>query len=51
MRSSWGYQDFLEAMNDPEHPEHESMLEWIGGEFDPEDFDAVIINQILHDNF
>jgi hypothetical protein len=22
------------------HPEHEEMLEWIGGEFDPEYFDV-----------
>ena len=26
----WGYVSFLEAIHDPEHPEHEEMLEWIG---------------------
>ena len=36
----WGYFDFLEAIADPKHEEHEAMLEWIGGKFDPEMFDA-----------
>lgn len=35
----WGYQDFLEAITNPKHEEHESMLEWFGGPFDPERFD------------
>lgn len=35
----WGYVDFLEAIADPKHEEHENMLEWIGGKFDPEKFD------------
>ena len=26
----WGYQDFLEAVKNPEHSEHEEMLEWAG---------------------
>ena len=34
----WGYVSFLEAIHDPEHPEHEEMREWIGGEFDREVF-------------
>ena len=36
----WGYEDFLEAISDQKHEEHASMLEWIGGEFDPDDFDC-----------
>jgi len=35
----WGYENFLEAIQDPEHPEHETFLEWIGVDFDPEAFD------------
>jgi len=35
----WGYAHFLEAMRDPKHEEHESFIEWIGREFDPEAFD------------
>lgn len=36
----WGYGDFLEAIHNPKHDEHESMLQWIGGRFDSEEFDA-----------
>jgi hypothetical protein len=43
----WGYQDFLKAIRDPRHPEHEDMLEWIGGEFDPEAFDLRGVNGAL----
>jgi len=36
----WRYQAyFLEAIRDTSHPEHADMLEWVGGEFDPEAFD------------
>lgn len=34
-----GYQDFLEAILDPFHPEHRNLREWIGGDFHPEAFD------------
>ena len=43
----WGYQDFLEAMRDPNHPEHEDMVEWAGGEFDPEAIDLRGVNGAL----
>jgi Plasmid pRiA4b ORF-3-like protein len=36
----WGYSEFLEAIADPKHERHGELLEWIGGEFDSEDFDA-----------
>jgi hypothetical protein len=36
----WGYADFLEAIQNPENEQHEEMLEWVGGSFDPEAFDA-----------
>lgn len=35
-----GYMEFLEVIRDPYHEEHASMLEWIGGGFDPEYFDV-----------
>ena len=44
---SWGYQEFLEAINDADHPEHESMLEWVGGSFDPEEAELDEINALL----
>ena len=43
----WGYGYFLEAIHDPDHPEHEDMLEWVGGDFDPEEFDLDTINEML----
>ena len=27
----FGYYGFLEAISDPKHPEHDDMLEWVGG--------------------
>lgn len=36
----WGYEGLLEAIKDPNHKKHETMLEWIGDEFDPEHFDV-----------
>lgn len=43
----WGYDGFLEAINDPEHQEHESYLQWIGDDFDPETFDLDEVNERL----
>ena len=42
-----GYYDFLKVIQDPENPEHEDMLEWAGGSFDPEAFDLDEINRLL----
>jgi len=42
-----GYENFLAAIRDPGHEEHEEMLEWIGGEFDPEEFDLEEVNEEL----
>ena len=36
---SGGYEEYLEAMANPKHEEHESFMEW-RGTFDPEAFDA-----------
>ncbi len=35
----WGYGDFVEAIQNPDNEQHEEMLEWVGGRFDPEKFD------------
>ena len=43
----WGYQNFLEAIQNKDHPEHDELLEWIGGSFDPEDLDLEVVNQEL----
>jgi hypothetical protein len=43
----WGYYRFLEAFNDPKHEEHQEMVEWLGGQFDPGHFDLHTINAKL----
>jgi hypothetical protein len=43
----WGYGDFVEAVRNPGHDRHEELLEWVGGEFDPEAFDIAAVNEEL----
>ncbi len=47
---SGGYEDYLEAMADPEHEEHEDMIGW-RGPFDPEAFSIEKINRQLGKKF
>jgi Plasmid pRiA4b ORF-3-like protein len=42
-----GYAEFLEAVRDPDHHEHERMLTWTGGPFDPEDPDIRAVDREL----
>lgn len=42
-----GFYEFLEAIGDPAHFEHDRMLTWVGGGFDPEAFDLDQANQAL----
>lgn len=42
-----GYEDFLKAIADPTHEEHERTLVWIGGPFDPGGFDINCVNREL----
>ena len=44
---TYGYSEFLEAIADPDHEEHESHLEWAGGSFDPAEFDLGSVNATL----
>lgn len=39
-----GYEDFCKVLKDPNHEEHESYMEWAGGDFDSERFDADAVN-------
>lgn len=45
-----GYGELLQALQDPQHPEHKSLLAWAGGQVDPEVFDLDEINARL-DNY
>jgi hypothetical protein len=40
-----GYRDFVESLEDQEHEEHEDSVNWIGGHFDPEEFDAMKVTR------
>jgi hypothetical protein len=42
-----GYYNLLEAIRDPDHEEHEEMLEWIGEGFDPDAFSVDEVNRRL----
>jgi hypothetical protein len=42
-----GYELFLEALGNPQHEQHEEMLEWIGGIWDPRAFDINRVNRSL----
>jgi len=39
-----GYGHLLKALRNPRHHEHVSLLEWVGGSFDPEAFDLEGVN-------
>jgi hypothetical protein len=45
----WGYENFLETITNKNHPQHKEMLDWVDGEFDPEEFDIDDINDQLKD--
>lgn len=47
----WGYPDFLEAVQNKKHPDHEEMLDWVGGSFDPEAANLDEINADLKRGF
>ncbi len=40
-----GYALFLEILGDRKHEQHEDMMRWIGGVFDPKGFDLNRINR------
>jgi hypothetical protein len=43
----WGYAELLEALASPNHPEHASMRDWVGDDFEPEAFDLEAVNSML----
>ena len=48
----WGYANVIRVVGDPSDPEHDRMMTWLGlgnpAEFDPDAFDAEMINLVLH---
>lgn len=45
----YSYEELIEIINNPKHDEHDEMIAWLGGEFDPEEFDLEAINEDLRD--
>lgn len=43
----WGYEELLQILSDPGHPEHQERTEWVGGSYDAKTFDAADANQCL----
>ncbi|MBI3687638.1 MAG: plasmid pRiA4b ORF-3 family protein [Actinobacteria bacterium] len=47
----WGYEELVEALADPQHPEHAERLEWLGlhdaTQFNPAGFHVDEVNQAL----
>lgn len=43
----WGYANLLAVLADPSDDEHASMLEWVGGAFDPDEFDPATVTARL----
>ena len=42
-----GYYELLVTLSDPEHEDHDAMLEWVGSKYDPNAFDSATIDQAL----
>jgi hypothetical protein len=40
----WAYADYLEALQDPTHPDHEDAVDGLGDDFEPERFDLEDVN-------
>ena len=43
----YGYYELLEAIADPDHEEHDALLEWVGGRYDPEEYDVAAHDRAL----
>jgi hypothetical protein len=42
-----GFYDLLDALGDPTHEQHDELLDWVGGDYDPDAFSIVEVNQML----
>ena len=43
----WGYAELLKILGDPKHEEYEEYKEWLGDDFNPNEFDLEEINAML----
>lgn len=42
-----GYEHLLDVLSDPKHEEHSDTKEWVGGKFDPNQFDPVAATKAM----
>lgn len=42
-----GFAELLKIIKSPRHEEHKSMMEWLGGKYDPNGFDVGETNRFL----
>ena len=42
-----GYYEMLVVLSDPDHEDHDEVVEWLGGSFDPEAFDVAFVDHAL----
>ena len=47
----WGYEELLDRLADPDEPDYEALLEWVGLDFDPGYFKVEEVNQRLQEAF
>lgn len=40
---TYGYEDLLQIISNPNHEEYEERIEWLGGDFKPEEFDPKLV--------
>lgn len=43
----WGYEELVEVLQNPKHPDYEEMKEWVDKDFDPISFDLEATNNQL----
>lgn len=44
-----GYESLVDIISDPGHGEYDDMIEWLGDDFDPEEFDSDLVNELLRE--
>ncbi len=42
-----GFYSLLEVIRNPQQPRHKELLEWVGGNYDSEEFSIEAINRVL----
>jgi len=43
----YGYYHMLDVVADPDHEQHDDLIEWLGDDFDPDAFDIDEVNDML----